>query len=165
MDTLKDLYLDQLQDLYSADKQSLEATKKLHEVATSDELKTALKNGVDGISTGRDMLEQMIKGHDADPSGEHCKGMEGLVKEVHDHALDASFGDDDLRDAMIITQYQRMTHYGIAGYGCCIAFARRLGFEEDAKKLETALDNTYKGDREMTRIAEGGVNAAAQAAE
>ncbi len=161
MNTLKDLYLDQLQDMYSADKQSLAVTKKLHEAATNSKLQDALKNGVDGIQQGMDTLEEMIKAHGKDPSGEHCKGMEGLVKEAKAHTLDEDFGDDDVRDASIITQYQRMTHYGIAGYGCVVAFAKRLDLKDDAKKLQKCLDSTYHGDEEMTKIANGEVNEAA----
>ncbi|MEM9234544.1 MAG: ferritin-like domain-containing protein, partial [Pseudomonadota bacterium] len=157
----KDVYIDQLQDIFSADRQSLEATKKLVDVASDGDLKSALERGVDGISRGCDTVADIVKSHDAKPTGEFCKGMEGLVKEVEAHVLNADFGDDDVRDAMIITQYQRMTHYGLAGYGCLVAFAKRLGLEEDAAKLQECLDRTYDGDREMTRIATGGINQAA----
>ena len=163
LSTLKDLYIDQLQDLYSADKQSLEATRKLHEAATDSDLKAALESGVEGIQEGIDTLEAIIKGHDADPDGEFCKGMEGLVKEARSHALEADFSDDDVRDAMIITQYQRMTHYGLAGYGCLVAFAKRLNLPGDASKLQKCLDNTYGGDRTMTDIATNEINKAAAA--
>lgn len=161
MDTLKDIYVDQLQDLYSANRQSLEATKKLVDAATNDDLKAALERGVDGIQRGIDTVADIVRGHDEDPTDEFCKGMEGLVKEVHAHVLDAEFGDDDTRDAMIISQYQRMTHYGLAGYGTVVAFARRLELNDDADKLQECLDNTYDGDRQMTQIATGGVNKAA----
>ncbi len=161
MDTLKDLYIDQMQDIYSADKQSLAVTKKLHEAAKNENLKKALERGVEGIQTGMGKLEKLIKGHGADPSGEHCKGMEGLVKEAKAHTLEEDFGDDDVRDASIITQYQRMTHYGIAGYGCLVAFAKRLDLKDDQKVLQDCLDATYSGDDEMTKIAEGEVNKAA----
>ncbi len=161
MDNLKDLYIDQMQDIYSADKQSLAVTKKLHEAAKNERLKTALKNGVEGIQTGMDNLAKLIEGHGEKPSGEFCKGMEGLVKEAKAHTLEADFGDDDVRDASIITQYQRMTHYGIAGYGCLVAFSKRLGLKDDEKVLQECLDNTYGGDREMTEIATGEVNKAA----
>lgn len=163
LSNLKDLYIDQLQDLYSADKQSLEATKKLRDAATNSDLKDALSAGVDGIQTGMDTLKTLIEGHDAKADGEFCKGMEGLVKEAKAHALDAEFSDNDVRDAMIITQYQRMTHYGLAGYGCLVAFAKRLNLHDEARKLQECLDNTYGGDREMTRIATGEVNKAAAA--
>ena len=161
--TLKDLYIDQLQDIYSANKQSLEATKKLHEKASSQSLKDALKAGVDGISEGIENVGKIIKGHGEDPTGEFCKGMEGLVKEVKAHALEADIPDADVLDASIITQYQRMTHYGLAGYGTVVAFAKRLGLKDDAKTLQTCLDNTYDGDRTMTDIATGEVNKEAMA--
>ncbi len=161
INSLKDVYIDQLQDLYSADRQALEATRKLADASTNDELKQALSRGVDGIQRGMETLADVIRAHDEDPTDEFCKGMEGLVKEVKAHVLDADFGDDDARDAMIITQYQRMTHYGLAGYGCVTAFARRLELNDQADRLQECLDHTYEGDRLMSRIAEGGVNAAA----
>lgn len=161
LNSLQDVYVDQLQDLYSADKQSLEATRKLHEVAKHDGLRSALQDGANGIQQGIDKLDAMIRAHGADPDGEFCKGMQGLVNEAHAHALEEEFGNDDARDAMIITQFQRMTHYGIAGYGCLLAFAKRLGHQDDAAKLNEMLDNTYEGDRRMTEIATGGINEAA----
>lgn len=161
LNTLKDVYIDQLQDLYSADRQSIEATRKLIGKATDSKLKAALERGVEGIQRGIDTLKPIIEGHDAKPTGEFCKGMEGIVKEVDAHVLNTQFGDDAVRDAMIITQYQRMTHYGLAGYGCVVAFAKRLGLDDEAAKLNECLDNTYEGDREMTDIAVGDVNLAA----
>jgi len=161
MNDLKDIYIDQLQDIYSADKQSLKVVRELAEKATDKDLKAALQSGVEGIEQGMNMLEGLIREHGADPMGEHCKGMEGLVKEARAHALEESFGDDATRDAMIITQYQRMVHYAIAGYGCLHTFAHRLGQEEAAKQLKEALDASYSGDRTMTDIATSGLNAAA----
>lgn len=158
LNTLKDVYIDQLQDIYSADRQSIEATRKLLDKATDSDLKAALERGVTGIQKGLDTLKPIIEGHDAKPTGEFCKGMEGIVKEVDAHVLNTDFGDDSVRDAMIITQYQRMTHYGIAGYGCVVAFAKRLGLDDEAKKLNECLDQTYEGDRVMTDIAVGDVN-------
>jgi ferritin-like metal-binding protein YciE len=159
--SLKDIYIDQMQDIYSACKQSKAATQKLHDAATDDELKKALKAGAVGIQDGMDTLSEIIKGHGEDPTDEFCKGMEGLVKEVHAHVLDEDFSDDDVRDAMIITQYQRLAHYAIAGYGCVRTFANRLDLDSDAAALQECLDKTWEGDRHMSKIAEGGVNAAA----
>ncbi len=158
MNSLKDVYIDQLQDLHSACKQSAAVTGKLAAAATNSELKKALESGVKGTKQGMEIMAELAKNHDADPGGEHCKGMEGLVKEANAHALDEDFSDDDVRDAMIITQYQRMVHYAIAGYGCLAAFARRLDLEDEAAKIEKCLDETYEGDRHMTEIATGGVN-------
>lgn len=163
VNTLKDVYIDQLQDLYSADKQALEATKKLKSAASDGHLVAALERGVEGIQDGIDTLKQLIVSHDEDPTDEFCKGMNGLVKEAESHVLNADFGDKDARDAMIITQYQRMAHYGLAGYGCAVAFATQLNLDGDAEKLQACLDGTYDGDRVMTRIATGDVNEAAVA--
>ncbi|WP_421860260.1 DUF892 family protein [Oceanicaulis sp.] len=161
MDTLKDLYIDQLQDLYSADKQALSVSKDLAKAAKNDELKSALERNVVGISKGMEQIKGLIQDHGADPKGEHCKGMEGLVTEARAHALDADISDDDVRDASIIAQTQRMTHYALAGYGVVRAFAQRQGLKADMDVLQECLDETYGGDRELTRIAETEVNAAA----
>lgn len=161
LNSLKDVYIDQLQDIYSACQQSKAATLKLVENASDDDLRTALKAGVVGIEDGIETLDAVIKGHGADPKGEFCKGMEGLVKEVDAHVVGAKFGDDAAKDAMIVTQYQRMAHYAIAGYGCCKAFAKRLGLDDDMIKLDECLAASYSGDDTMTEIATGrsGINA------
>lgn len=161
METLKDVYFDQLQDLWSANKQSLEAVTALGRAAEDKTLSEALIRGGNGINDGMEKIAEICNRHNVNPSGEHCKGMEGLVKEVHAHVLDAEFGDSDVRDAMIITQYQRMVHYALAGYGCLVAFANRLDLDEDGAILQQCLDNTYDGDRRMTDIATGGINKAA----
>lgn len=161
MNDLKDVYVDQCQDLYSACRQSIEVTRKLEEAATNEELRQALRAGHEGIQEGMSKVEGIIRSHGADPSGEHCKGMEGLVKEARAHALEEEFGDDNVRDAMIIAQYQRMAHYAIAGWGCLAAYARRLDLQDDAAILEENLEHTKHGDLHMSQIAEGSVNRAA----
>ncbi|WP_378942093.1 ferritin-like domain-containing protein [Paracoccus sp. R86501] len=161
MNTLKDLYLDQLQDLYSACKQSMTVVTEMGRTAKSRELSEALIAGNTGIADGMDKIAQLCNDHGIDPTGEHCKGMEGLVTEARKHAIEASYGDDDVRDAAIITQYQRLAHYAIAGYGCVRTFANRLELDADGKILQECLDQTQQGDVHMTAIAEGGVNQAA----
>lgn len=153
-----------LKDLYSANRQSLEATRELRKSATAKELREALDAGIDGINDGLTKVGLLIKGYSAEPTGEFCKGMEGLVKEAHAHAIDANIADDDTRDASIITQYQRMVHYAIAGYCSALAFAKRLNLATDAEVLEVCLNQTYSGDRTMTEIATKGVNQSAMAA-
>lgn len=161
LNSLKDVYQDQIQDLYSACKQSLEATNALGRAAGNKELSEALIAGAQGITDGMEKLQKIANDHGIDPNGEHCKGMEGLAKEAHAHAIDEEFGDSDVRDAMIISQYQRMVHYAIAGYGTCAAFANRLGLSSDGAVLKECLDQTYEGDVRMTKLATGGINAAA----
>ena len=162
--TLTDLYVDQLQDIYSANKQSLQVTKELRNAATSEDLTAALEQGVIGISQGMEQVKSLIQSHDADPNGEFCKGMEGLVKEAKAHAINADISDKDVLDASIITQYQRMAHYAMAGYGTATAFAERLSLEKDAAILRKCLEETRSGDIRLTGIAVGEVNKEAMAA-
>ena len=159
--TLKDLYINQLQDLYSANRQALQVTQELKEAASSDQLRKALDAGCDGIEQGMEQIKTLIERHNANPRGEHCKGMEGLAAEARAHGVEADFADEDVRDASIIAQYQRMSHYGISGYGTVAAFAKRLGLEDDAGVLHECLENTRGGDKHMTSIASGEVNPAA----
>lgn len=159
--TFKDLYVDQLQDLYSANRQALKVTRELKDAAHSDELRKALDAGADGIEQGMEQIKTLIENHEANPRGEHCKGMEGLVAEARAHGIEADIKDEDVRDASIIAQYQRMTHYGISGYGTACAFAKRLGLDKDASVLHQCLEDTRGGDKHMTSIASGEVNPAA----
>ncbi|MBW4709530.1 ferritin-like domain-containing protein [Roseobacter sp. YSTF-M11] len=158
IDTLEDLYLEQLKDIYSANKQALTVTKEMATAASNKGLADALTAGADGIQDGIDAIEMISKRHDESPSGEHCKGMEGLVKEARAHAIEETFGEDATKDAMIITQYQRLVHYAIAGYGCLAAFADRLELDDDVAVLNKCLDASYDGDRTMTELATAGIN-------
>lgn len=162
--TLKDIYIDHLQDMYSANRQAIDITGKMANAATDTELEKALKDAVVGIGDGMSTLEEIINEHGKNPTDEHCKGMEGLVKEAKAHALEVDFENDDVRDAAIIPQYQRMVHYALAGYGTVVAFANRLGLDGDAARLQEALNDTYDGDRRMTDIATSGINCEAVAA-
>lgn len=161
LNSLKDVYVDQLQDLHSACDQSHGVMDALIVAASNVELKQALESGKDGIADGRERLAALIRSHGADPEGEHCKGMQGLVAEARAHVIETDFGDDDVRDAMIITQYQRMAHYAIAGYGCCAAFANRMDLMSEAATLGDMLDAAWSGDRHFSGIAQGQVNKAA----
>lgn len=161
--TLSDVYIDQLLDLYSANQQSSEVTSELANAATNGDLHAALKRGHQGIQSGMEAVQSILRCHGAESHSEHCKGMEGLVAEARAHALDSSIKDVDVRDAMIISQYQRMAHYAIAGYGCVAAFAKRLGHDEEYETLRSCLDACYDGDRTMSDLAESEVNEAAMA--
>ena len=127
-------------------------TKQLSEAATNKELSDALKRGEEGIHEGISAITDITSKYGDEGGSTHCRGMEGLVEEAKSHALNESFGDGDIRDAMIITQYQRMAHYAIAGYGCLATFALRLGFNEDYKKIKSCLDACYDGDRTLSRL-------------
>jgi len=164
LSTLKDVYIDQLKDLYSANNQAIKLTEDLIEAASDSGLKTALEDSNEGTREGMKVLETILSEHDSSTKGEFCKGMEGLVKEAHAHALGADFSDSAVRDAVIISQYQRLAHYAIAGYGCLTAYARRLKLDKDFQRIQVCLDNTYGGDRRFTGLATQGINKDAKAA-
>jgi ferritin-like metal-binding protein YciE len=164
LNNLKDLYIAELKDIYSANKQSKSTTNMLAKEATDADLVKALERGVEGVDDGLKALESILDKHGHNPSGEFCKGMEGLIKEAKHHVTDESFGDTDVKDAMIITQYQRMEHYAIAGYGCLFTFARRLDLDDDAAKIKKCLEATKEGDVYLSALAEKDINKAALAA-
>ena len=110
------------------------------------------------------MLKELIAGQDEKVSKEHCKGMEGLVAEATKHVLEEGPKKGPLLDTIIIAQYQRMTHYGIAGFGTAAAYAKALGLKDDEKRLKDATKEIYGGDEYMTKLAETGVNLQAEAA-
>ena len=90
---------------------------------------------------------------------EHCKGMEGLVSEAIKHTVDEAPEQGPVRDAAIIAQYQRMTHYGITGFGTVAAFAKALGLDDDHEQLESAVADMHSSDDLMSELAEAAVNA------
>lgn len=156
--TLRDLYIDQLQDIHSADSQSRAVTVKLAEAADNPHLDSALHAGVEGIERGMEAVASILARHDMAPRDGHCEAMAGLVREAQHHAIDSDIADAGVRDAMIIAQYQRMTHYAIAVYGSLVAFAQRLGYEDDAATLEACLSRTRDGDKHLSEIATRDVN-------
>ena len=159
---LTDLYIHELKDLYSADKQSAAITKRLKKTANNSKLETALQESLDGIDSGMETLKSICESHGKKATGMTCKGMKGLVEEVKAHVFEEEFSDEHAQDAAIIAQNQRMVHYAIAGYGTAAAFAKALGHTGDAKALKKCLDGCYSGDRKMTKIAEKTVNDAAK---
>ena len=165
INNLKDLYILELKDLYNANKQANATTEKLHKAASNKDLKAALERSIEGTKKGNKHIEAIVESHGEKPTGHKCKGMEGLTKEAEEHVLKGEFGDDDVRDAMLISQYQRMAHYAITGYGTVEAFAKRLGLKDDAKKLNTCKEETIEGDLKFSDMAEGkhGINAEAMA--
>ncbi len=163
MDNLKELYIDQMQDTYSANKQANEVFSELKDAACNNSLKDILQKSIDHTTQRNNRLADIIKGHKAEPSGEHCKGMEGLIKEAKKHALKENFSCENTQDAQIIAQYQRISHYGIAAYGTIRAFAKQLGLAKEATTFKKDLEDLYDGDSVMTSIAEGEVNQKAAA--
>ena len=158
MNDLKDLYLNQLQDNYSANKQMAGIVGEFHQAVSNETLKSRLSKTKDGIMRHNETLKGIITAHGANPDEEHCKGMEGLVSEGRAHGLEPQFGDPAVQDAAIIAQIHRMSHYGIAGFGTAKAFAEQLGLQDDASKLDTSLGDIYDSEEYMSQLAESSVN-------
>ncbi|TVV76014.1 ferritin-like domain-containing protein [Sphingomonas solaris] len=154
---LKEIYIDELKDLWSANDQMKRLLKKIAGKASDDQLKEMLTKSQDGIGKHTDILKELIAGQDEKVSKDHCKGMEGLVTEATKHVLEEGPDKGPLLDAIIIAQYQRMTHYGIAGFGTAAAYAKALGLKDDNKKLREATKEIYGGDEYMTKLAETAV--------
>ena len=158
---LEECYTEELADLWSANEQMLEVVCELAEAARDEDLTLRLEKSTEGIErhtqTIRNLLEEC-----GEDSKEHCKGMEGLVKEARKHALDEEFEDDDVRDVVIVAQYQRMCHYGICGFGTAKAFAKALGKSDHVDKLDEITNDIYGADENMTDLAERSVNLTAK---
>lgn len=154
--SLDDLYLAQLQDLYSAEDQLVAALPQMAAAATHPQLSQAFETHLDQTIRQRDRLDTIIRSLDADPGGETCQAMKGLIKEGNE--MIAANGNDSVRDAGLIAAAQRVEHYEIAGYGTVVTFAERLGMTEHARLLQETLGEEKQTDGLLTEIAEQVVN-------
>ena len=156
--TLKDLYIDELKDLWSANDQMVRALNKIGPVATHSKLKAVLAGSPQGIQKHTELLKTLIEAQGETVSKEHCKGMEGLCAEALKHTVEDGPKQGAVLDAAIIAQFQRMTHYGITGFGTVAAFAKALDLDDDAEKLSDAVEEMYDADELMSELAEEAVN-------
>lgn len=156
MNTLNDLFVDELKDLYSAERQLLKAIPRMMKGSTSDELRSAFETHLAQTEGHVERLEQVFERIEASPRGKKCKAMEGLVEEGEE-VLDME-GDGDVLDAAIIGAGQRVEHYEIAAYGTAVAHAKALGYEDLANILGQTLQEEEETDKLLTQIAEGGIN-------
>jgi ferritin-like metal-binding protein YciE len=156
--TLKELYIDELKDLWSANDQMGKALMKIGPHATNAKLSEMLETAQRGIVGHTGLLKSLIDGQDTTVKKEHCKGMEGLVAEAIKHTIDDAPKKGAVLDAAIIAQYQRMTHYGITGFGTVAAFADALTLVEDRMRLEAAVKDMHVSDDLMSELAEQAVN-------
>jgi ferritin-like metal-binding protein YciE len=160
---LSDLYIDELKDLWSANDQMGRALKKIEPKASHPMLKQMLERSQQGIAGNTDLLKALIANQGEKVSKEHCKGMQGLVVEALKHTIEDGPDKGPVLDAAIIAQYQRMTHYGITGYGTVAAFSKALKLKDDNTQLRAAVKELYEADSLMTELAEAAVNAKAAA--
>ena len=151
---LKDVYADEMKDLWSANDQMTRVVKVMSEKAHDPKLKQALQKSLTDIGMHADVLKTLLSKADEDVVKEHCKGMEGLVKEATKHITQEAPEAGELLDIVILAQYQRMSHYGLAGFGTAAAYAKALGHKDHASKLAAIVADIRKGDDYASKLAE-----------
>ena len=157
LNSLDDLFVVQIQDLYDAEQRLTKALPKMAEAATSNTLKSAFQSHLRETERHVERLEEVFRAIGLSPESETCEAMKGLIAEG-DEAISAG-GDPTVRDAALIAAAQRVEHYEIAGYGTVRTLAMTLGRPELADILQETLDEESACDKKLTRIAESSVNA------
>jgi ferritin-like metal-binding protein YciE len=153
--SLKDLFVEQLRDLYDAEHQISRALPKMANAASSKELKDAFNMHLDQTRTQIQRLERIFSDLGMAPQGETCEAMQGIIKEG-DQVINAQ-GDANVKDAALITAAQRVEHYEMAGYGSVRTYAKELGYNDAADMLQKSLDEEGTTDHKLTKLAEGGL--------
>ena len=155
MNNLDDLYLEQINDLYSAEKQLVQALPKLAKAATSAELKTGFEKHLEQTKNHVHRIEEVFTRLGSKPGRKTCAAMEGLVKEATE-TIDLQ-GNEMVRDAALIGAAQRIEHYEIAGYGIARTLADQLGYDEQRDLLQQTLNEEGETDKKLTALAQGGL--------
>lgn len=151
-DSLRELYIEELRDLYNAETQLVKALPKMAKASTDDQLREAFEEHLRQTSEHVSRLEQIFQQLDEKPTGKKCLGMEGLVKEGSETMKDDF--EDAVMDAAIIGAAQRVEHYEIAGYGTVRDFAQLLGEDEHVSLLEKTLEEEKQADQKLTELAQ-----------
>jgi ferritin-like metal-binding protein YciE len=156
MESLQELYVEELKDLWSAENQILKALPKMIKAATHPKLKKAFTKHEKQTRVHVTRLERICKELGESPRGKKCVGMEGLLQEGSD--LIKEKPDADVLDAGLISAAQHVEHYEMAGYGTVRTWARTLGYDRQANLLQTTLDEEQKTDIDLTALAESSIN-------
>lgn len=162
-ESLRQLYIDELKDLYSAETQMVKALPKMAKASSNAELRQGFENHLRQTSEHVSRLEEIFEMLEEKPTGKKCLGMEGLVKEGSE-TMQESYAAA-LMDAALIGAAQRVEHYEIAGYGTVRAFAKLLGESEHVSLIEQTLQEEKQTDDKLTQLAERINSEASQAVE
>jgi ferritin-like metal-binding protein YciE len=149
---LKELYVDELKDLYSAESQLVKALPKMARAASSPELKAGFEGHLKQTNEHVARLEKIFEALGESPKGKHCKGMEGLIEEGKE-MIEEDRSAEEL-DAGLIAAAQRVEHYEIAGYGCVRTYAKLLGQDDAVSTLQETLNEEKETDSKLTGLAE-----------
>jgi len=161
LQSLRDLYIDELKDLYSAEKQLVKALPKMAKNATNPDLQKAFIDHLAQTEEHVARLEKVFESLDTSPRGKKCVGMEGLIEEANE--LLEEDADENVVDAGLVSKAQHVEHYEMAGYGTVHRWALTLGESEHAELLEQTLNEEKEADQLLTQLAEGSINADAAA--
>ena len=151
LESLRDLYIDELKDLYSAEKQLVKALPKMVKNATNPDLKKAFSDHLSQTEGHVARLEEIFESLEASPRGKKCVGMEGLIEEAKE-MLEEDAAEDVL-DAGLISKAQHVEHYEMAGYGTVRRFAQILGETEHVELLEQTLNEEKEADQKVLELA------------
>jgi ferritin-like metal-binding protein YciE len=157
---LKELYLDELEDLYDAEKRIVKALPKVAEAASDQGLRSALMHHLEQTKGHISRLEQVFRGLGQSAKAKTCNGMKGILSEGED-TIDG-IDDPAVRDAGIIAAAQRVEHYEIAAYGTVRKWAEQLNDVQGARMLEEILQEEKEADKKLSGIAVNGANPRAE---
>jgi len=160
LETLRDLYVEQLHDLYSAETQLVEALPKMAKAAANPQLQSAFKEHLTQTQGHVQRLNQIFTQLGENTKGPTCKGMKGLISEGEE--MVKMKGDSAAIDAGLIAAAQRVEHYEIAGYGCVHTYAQQLGETQGAQLLAQTLAEEGATDKKLTQLAEQVINLEAE---
>ena len=163
INSLQELYVEQLKDLYDAEHQIMKALPKMIDKADSEELKDALSEHLEVTKQQANRIERVFIDMGEKAKAAKCKGMQGVLAEGDD--LVGDIEDPNVRDAAIIAAAQRVEHYEMAGYGTARTYAAQLGEDEAADLLQQTLDEEKEADKKLTQLASEINQDAAQGAE
>src|ERR1700737_4916525 len=150
-DELKELYIDELRDLYNAENQLVKALPKMAKAASSDELRQGFEEHLEHTKGHIQRLEKIFQALGESPKGKKCKGMEGLIEEGSE-AMEEDY-EGNVKDAALIGAAQRVEHYEIAGYGTVRSMAETLGESNHVSLLEETLEEEKETDEKLSELA------------
>lgn len=156
MESLQELYLDELRDIYDAEQQLVKALPKMAKTATNEELKAAFEQHLEQTQEHVARLEKVFEDLGEKPKRKTCEAMKGLIEEGK-HLMEED-ADEDVMDAGLIAAAQKVEHYEIATYGTLRTYAETLGFDEQADLLQETLDEEKDTDENLTELAVSCVN-------
>jgi len=160
MNSLQDLMVDQLKDLYNAEGQLIKALPRMAKAASNPQLQQAFTTHLEQTKGHVERLEQVFESLGQSAKGKTCKAMKGLIEEGKE--MMGEDAEPEVMDAGLIAAAQRIEHYEMAGYGCVRTYAQMLGNKEAAKLLQQTLDEEGKTDKLLTDLAEKVINLEAQ---